>query len=905
MRHLYFIFWFHNAVFLMNEIFLLRVEFPQHTIFLAMRTSSFHSRFVARYCCLFFFLAALSSTGMAQSTFPLWTPNGTVKALAATGNTLYVGGSFGTFVPRNHPLLGSSGVVFTASSTMANHQFPVTQPNEIDRGKRVSIAVPDGQGGWYIAGSFGGIGEKKRDKIVRWNTMVQLSSSGIISDWQIPVSLGHVEIQSIAVTTNTVVMGGYFRSDSSGVMNLIAVDTQTGQNILWSYPIREGSILCMVIKNDVLYVGGTFKEIAQHQRKGVAAFDIRTGALLQWNPFDESYSLRDFSCTSFALGDTTLYACGTATFLSSSLGASSSKPFLLEFSLRNGIPTSWQPALGNREAKHLAMTKYGLVVSRGSSITLFDRSNGTIRDSLIMTEGSILTMTVQDSLLYLGGSFGGVNGKSRLNLAAVNLATGRLTDWAPYANNQVLCMSAVNEHVYVGGDFRVCGLPFIRRGGLAAIDTRTGDILPWNPTEGDNSSISVDAFHLTPTHLYVGGKFSVMSGRSRRSLAAFDVASGKIVEDFTSPFTANTPQIFSMALDGKRLFVGGAGFVYQLDAATGLPIYIRDTSSFGQVRQYLWEISTQYVHTLAIHNRTLYIGGGFLSLWTPKYPSGFTEYRRCLAAIDIDNLTILDWNPTLGSVGSSLDTDYGIYYNTFVGKISIIRNLAYIAGGFSIPYYLGNFASSTRGFAAIDITTARFSSWSPIDSAQTAINRTIGTGAASLGGYPFVLDNGLIYSGGSRPYAIDTAVGARLVWSADTTQDIGNLNAILVHNNVVYVGGSGGNGSGLAAFKAYTRPLTTSVSRTQESLPNAPLLSVHPNPSNGVAIASYLLPVPCRVQMELFDILGRSVRVCVQEVQTAGEHTTLIQTSDLSAGVYFLVLESVYGKSMQRLVVGR
>ena len=183
--------------------------------------------------------------------------------------------------------------------------------------------------------------------------------------------------------------------------------------------------------------------------------------------------------------------------------------------------------------------------------------------------------------------------------------------------------------------------------------------------------------------------------------------------------------------------------------------------------------------------------------------------------------------------------------------------------------------------------------WFPLDTTRPRESIFSSVRPYVSGGIFF--DNGIIYTG--SPMAFDTAVGAKEVWRAESNI---NPDVILVHNNVVYAGGSG-----LAAFKAYTRPLTTSVARAQESLPNAPLLSVYPNPANGVAIASYLLPTPCRVRLELFDILGRSVRVCVQEAQTAGDHTALIQTSDLPVGVYFLVLESASGKSMQRLVVGR
>jgi hypothetical protein len=115
-------------------------------------------------------LCSLSS-GIAQSTFPLWTPDGSVKALVATGNTLYVGGSFKAFVPRTHPLLGSSGGVVTTPSSKADTLFPKFS---FSGSSGIAAAIPDGQGGWYIGGGFENVGQNKR------NLAARISSQGKI-----------------------------------------------------------------------------------------------------------------------------------------------------------------------------------------------------------------------------------------------------------------------------------------------------------------------------------------------------------------------------------------------------------------------------------------------------------------------------------------------------------------------------------------------------------------------------------------------------------------------------------------------------------------------------------------------------------------------------------------------------
>lgn len=456
---------------------------------------------------ILFFLALFPSKG--QSTFPLWTPDGTVKALAATGNTLYVGGSFTAFVPKVHPLAGSRGVVFTTPSGNADTLFP-----KFFGSSGLAAVVPDGQGGWYVGGGVESIGQNKR------NLAARISSQGKVFDWQAPQ--GTERVQLIAATDSSVIIAGNI-SVQGKPYHLFAVDAETGQTIRWKY-LMEGKIHSIVARNNILYVAGEFTTIAGQFRKGLAALDARTGRLLPWNPFDESYSLRDFYCTSLALGDSTLYVCGMSSFLQQSQRFS----FLGEIFLATGTFTSWQPTLGNNVVSSIAVVNNTIAASgykrninfsySGPLFTLFNRSTGAVADSSIVPNGEIYTMAVQDSILYLGGSFSAINKIKRFGLASLHLASGKLTDWAPYTNGGARCLSFVNKRLFVGGGFSLCGVPYFQRESLAALDTKTGEILPWNPTEGDQASISVDAFQLSLTRLYVGGKFSAMSGRSRESL---------------------------------------------------------------------------------------------------------------------------------------------------------------------------------------------------------------------------------------------------------------------------------------------------------------------------------------------------------------------------------------------------
>jgi len=93
----------------------------------------------------------------------LWVPNGPVYAVARSGNTVYIGGSF-TFVG---PPTGG-GAAIDVNTGNANLAFP-----------RVNGAVfavaPDGSGGWYIAGDF-----SKVDGVPR-NNLAQINVDGTLN----------------------------------------------------------------------------------------------------------------------------------------------------------------------------------------------------------------------------------------------------------------------------------------------------------------------------------------------------------------------------------------------------------------------------------------------------------------------------------------------------------------------------------------------------------------------------------------------------------------------------------------------------------------------------------------------------------------------------------------------------
>ena len=96
--------------------------------------------------------------------------------------------------------------------------------------------------------------------------------------------------------------------------------------------------------------------------------------------------------------------------------------------------------------------------------------------------------------------------------------------------------------LYLGGFFDALGGQ--SRTHLAALDGRTGELLPWRPIEGGGDAYSptdaasdeeipyprayVGALAVADRAIYAGGSFDLVDGAPRTSLAAFELAGGGV-----------------------------------------------------------------------------------------------------------------------------------------------------------------------------------------------------------------------------------------------------------------------------------------------------------------------------------------------------------------------------------------
>jgi len=106
-------------------------------------------------------------------------------------------------------------------------------------------------------------------------------------------------------------------------------------------------------------------------------------------------------------------------------------------------------------------------------------------------------------------------------------------------------------------------------------------------------------------------------------------------------------------------------------------------------------------------------------------------------------------------------------------------------------------------------------------------------------------------------------------------------------------------------FSALMRKSTglSSVSGSEQIVKEYKLYQNYPNPFNPITTISYSLAAPSKTIIEVFDVLGKRIKVLVNEMQSAGWHSVEFNASNLPSGIYFYKLTSGRYAETKKLVL--
>lgn len=208
-----------------------------------------------------------------------------------------------------------------------------------------------------------------------------------------------------------------------------------------------------------------------------------------------------------------------------------------------------------------------------------DRNGATVSALALPTaqiNGVAWAQAVVGNTVYVGGSFSsarpagsaaGSNEVPRTNVLAYSITTGVLVpSFAPKLNGQVkaITVSPDRTRIYLGGDFTVADGVTVNR--IAAYSVATGKLITTFKA-GLNGPVA--AIAATAGTVYVAGTFSTAgSGTARTRLAAFNASTGGLTA--WAPRVDDAPSALVLTPDQKTVVVGGRFTHVNTAAAQGV-----------------------------------------------------------------------------------------------------------------------------------------------------------------------------------------------------------------------------------------------------------------------------------------------------------------------------------------------
>ncbi len=630
-----------------------------------------------------FFAASSAAVDLRDE---VWVSDGPVYAslVDANADTLFLGGEFSYLGPAT----GAGVGIDPAGVGAVNFSFAhVNGP--------VHAVTADGGGGWFIGGEFSRAGDQARANLAH------IDASGTVTAWA-PETDGAV--RALALAGGVLYVGGEFTQvGAAGRNRIAALDASGGTVTAWN-PDADATVSTLLVDGVVVYAGGEFTQVGGAARNRIAALDATSGNAAAWNP-DANGAVR-----ALVVSGTTVYAGGEFTQIGGAV-----RGRIAALDATSGAATAWNP---DADGAVRALVVSGATVYAGGEFTQIGGAvrgriaaldatsasatawnpdaNGAVRalrldgarlyaggeftamgglernrlaalDTAVINAitdsvwnpsagGTVEALAISGAALYAGGEFSSVNGVTRRNLAALDLATGTATAWDPDANGAVRALLLTSGGtLYAGGEFTaIAGLS---RSRLAALSSTTGAATAWNP--GADGAVYALALSGGGGSLYVGGMFATVGGLARNWLG--EVSLGNGIATAWNPSPADGSGVYAFAVNGFTLYV--AGDFEEIDSVARARVAAFDMS-VPEILDWAPQIDDGSVRALSYIGDTgvLYAGGDFTSIGGAS--------RVGVAALDPAANAPLVWNPQLDGAVNAVAR-------------SVDRTLLYVGGNFT------------------------------------------------------------------------------------------------------------------------------------------------------------------------------------------------------------------------------
>jgi hypothetical protein len=446
--------------------------------------------------------------------------------------------------------------------------------------------------------------------------------TGELIDWDPRLAFGWVN--ALAVHDGVVYLTGTF-SETAGENIGGAVAVRASDAELVPVGFGGGGAQDVVVTEDAVILAGIDGTVRDGERRGLAAFDRRTGVLLPW--------FRDVDAPlAYALEASggRLYAAGVRT------AGGRTRDGLAAFDLGTGEVLPWRPPGTDRLVRDIAVAGENVAVGghfrllggvRRTDVAAIDLSTQRVIAGFDarVDSGGVHALALGGGSLWLGGGFARVGGQDRRNLARVDPATGALGPAPPEPNLQVDALHVRDGRLYLGGVFwSVGGQERLR---AAAVDLATGELAAFDP----GLDCPVVAFAPLGAGLLAGGASLPHLCGAGTGLALVDPVSG--APAVTAVPAPSDPHVYALAPDGEGGAWVGGGFVGLGDAG---PPNLGRVRADGSLDPRVPAVD-RAVHAIARAGAEVYVGGMFERI------EG--EDRYGLAAVGPSTGAVAAWDP--------------------------------------------------------------------------------------------------------------------------------------------------------------------------------------------------------------------------------------------------------------------
>jgi hypothetical protein len=536
-------------------------------------------------------------------------------------------------------------------------------------------------------------------------------------------------------------------------------------------------------------------------------------------------------------------------------------------------------------------------------------------------KGSVRAITVLGDSLYVGGTFR----KTRIqSLTGNDAPTSYVARWDNHGkvsnlywtnlqggtSGYVNALAAVYPNVFAGGSFRTTNnLPLSR-------------IARWNvPTNawsglrsGPTGNILAVGLHGT-AEVWAAGLMATSTGASGYRLARWSGTQWQ-----TLATTVDGP-IYAMAISGDDIYVGGqftrAGNV----AAANIARYSITTGQWSALGgSGVGGIGTTYVAAIAIRGKDVFVGGDFaiadvvaaqgVARWDGSqwYPVG-TGVNGWVNALAIGSSGELyaggDFSNAGGVPAREVAKWDGTKWSALgEGVNDVVRSMAAGPGG---NLYLGGEFSGTGSVASRGLIQWDGSKWVSM--------------AGGVGGGLLPTINGIIvvgnvvYVGGKFESAGGVPVNNIARWDGTGWRGLGSgvddqIRGMAVGGTVLYVGGDYNIAGGKASFKfGEWTDVPNSIGPRDPSgeAPTIALRQSYPDPVVTMAKIPYSIDnrEGARVEVKIYDLLGREVASLVDDLKPAGDYVAEWDASGAMNGLYYCRISSGGEVVTRRIHVAR